>query len=51
MDTVEMMDSVDIADLMVRNSKVIMKIKISRALPAKAEIEIVIYALWSRIEG
>ena len=51
MDTVEMMDSVDMVDLMVRDAKVIIKIKIPRALPAKLELEIVMYALWGRING
>jgi hypothetical protein len=51
MDTVEMMDRVDVVDLMVRNSKIIVKMEISRVLPAKLELEIVMYTLWSRIDG
>ena len=51
MGKLEMMVRVDIVDLMVKNSKVIMKIKISRALPAKLELEIVMNTLWSKING
>ena len=51
MDKVEMMDRVDVADLMVRNSKVIVTMEISRALPAKLEYEIDMYTLWSRVDG
>ena len=47
----EVMDSMDSADLMVRNSKVIVEMEISRALPAKLELEIDMYTLWSRVDG